>query len=137
MKDKIQRAGIYVSSLAVDGNHIDPALGRRAKRNDYAAKCIELYGKMGIPNIGAQSGTIRGESLSQQVDEIVKVYTEKYFPLCQRYEVRVLWELYAGGPNIAAGPCEGIESPGGALPGPRPPTIVQTLQRQSAKFSVT
>src|SRR5947209_4627372 len=24
IKDKIQRSGIYVSSLAVDGNHIDP-----------------------------------------------------------------------------------------------------------------
>ena len=30
IKDKIQRSGIYVSSLAVDGNHIDPDPARRA-----------------------------------------------------------------------------------------------------------
>jgi hypothetical protein len=30
LKDKIQRSGIYVSSLAVDGNHIDPDPARRA-----------------------------------------------------------------------------------------------------------
>jgi len=104
MKDKIQRAGIYVSSLAVDGNHIDPDPARRQQQNAHTAKCIELCGKMGIPAIGGQSGTIRGQSLGQQVDEIVKVYTEKYFPLCEKNKVRILWEPYAGGPNIATGP---------------------------------
>jgi sugar phosphate isomerase/epimerase len=38
------------------------------------------------------------------VDEIVKVYTEKYFPSCEKNHVRILWEPYAGGPNIATGP---------------------------------
>ncbi len=104
LKDKIQRSWIYVSSLAVDGNHIDPDPARRAKQNEYAAKSIELSGKLGIPNIGGQSGTIKGQPLSAQVDEIVRVYTEKYFPLCEKYKVRVLWEPYAGGPNIATGP---------------------------------
>jgi sugar phosphate isomerase/epimerase len=104
LKDKIQRSGIYVSSLAVDGNHVDPDPARRAKQNEYTAKCIELCGKMGIPNIGGQSGTLKGQPLSTQVDEIVRVYTEKYFPLCEKYKVRVLWEPYAGGPNIATGP---------------------------------
>ncbi len=104
IKGNIERAGIYVSALAVDGNHIDPDPARRAQVNTYAAKCIELAGKMGIPNIGGQSGTIRGERLEQQVDEIVRVYTEKYFPLCEKYKVRILWEPYAGGPNIATGP---------------------------------
>ncbi len=104
IKGNIERAGIYVSALAVDGNHIDPDPARRAQVNTYAAKCIELAGKMGIPNIGGQSGTIRGERLEQQVDEIVRVYTEKYFPVCEKYKVRILWEPYAGGPNIATGP---------------------------------
>jgi sugar phosphate isomerase/epimerase len=104
LKDKIQRSGIYVSSLAVDGNHIDPDPAKRAEQNQYAAKCIELCGKLGIPNIGGQSGTIKGMPLSGQVDEIVRVYHEKYFPLCEKYKVRVLWEPYAGGPNIATGP---------------------------------
>ena len=38
------------------------------------------------------------------MDEIVKVYTEKYFPACEKNKVRILWEPYAGGPNIATGP---------------------------------
>lgn len=104
IKDKIQRAGIYVSALAVDGNHIDPDPARREHQNTYTTKCLELCGKMGIPNIGGQSGTIKGRPLAEQVDEIVKVYTEKYFPLCEKYNVRILWEPYAGGPNIATGP---------------------------------
>src|SRR6476620_2304514 len=55
IKTKIQRAGIYVSSLAVDGNHIDPDPAKRQQQNQYTAKCIELCGKLGIPNIGGQS----------------------------------------------------------------------------------
>ncbi len=104
IKDKIQKSGIYVSSLAVDGNHIDPDPARREKQNTYALKCIDLCGKLGIPNIGGQSGTEKGKPLAEQVDEIVKVYTEKYFPACERNKVRILWEPYAGGPNIATGP---------------------------------
>jgi sugar phosphate isomerase/epimerase len=104
IKDKIQRAGIYVSSLAVDGNHIDPDPAGREKVNTYALKCIELCGKLGIPNIGGQSGTIKGQRLQQQVDEIVRVYSEKYFAACEKNHVRILWEPYAGGPNIATGP---------------------------------
>ena len=104
IQDKIQRSGIYISSLAVDGNHIDPDPARRARQNQYTMQLIELCGKLGIPNIGGQSGTIKGRPLSEQVDEIVREYHEKYFPLCQKHKVRVLWEPYAGGPNIATGP---------------------------------
>jgi len=42
--------------------------------------------------------------LQKQVDEIVRVYTEKYFPVLERNKVRMLWEPWAGGPNIATGP---------------------------------
>jgi sugar phosphate isomerase/epimerase len=104
IKDKIQQSGIYVSSLAVDGNHIDPDPAKREKQNTYTVKCIELCGKLGIPHTGGQSGTIKGAPLAQQVDEIVKVYNEKYFAACERNKVRILWEPYAGGPNIATGP---------------------------------
>ena len=31
-------------------------------------------------------------------------YTEKYFPACEKHKVRILWESYAGGPNVATGP---------------------------------
>ena len=54
--------------------------------------------------IGTQSGTMPGRPLQEQVDEIVRVYTEKYFPVCQKHNVRILWEPWAGGPNIATGP---------------------------------
>ena len=104
IKDKIQRSGIYVSSLAVDGNHIDPDPAKRDHQNQFVVKCIELCGKLGIPNIGGQSGTIKGKPLQEQVDEIVKVYNEKYFAACEKNKVRILWEPYAGGPNIATGP---------------------------------
>lgn len=104
IKDKIRQSGLYVSSLAVDGNHIDPDPARRDRQNTYTVKCIELCGKLGIPNIGGQSGTIKEKPLAQQVDEIVKVYTEKYFPVLEKNKVRILWEPYAGGPNIATGP---------------------------------
>jgi sugar phosphate isomerase/epimerase len=104
IKDRIQRSGIYISSLAVDGNHIDPEPAKRAKQNSYTMQCLELCGKLGIPNIGGQSGTIKGMPLARQVDEIVRVYNEKYFALCEKYNVRILWEPYAGGPNIATGP---------------------------------
>ncbi len=104
IKDKIQRAGIHVSALAVDGNHIDPDPAKREQVNRYTAKCLALCGKLGIAHIGGQSGTMRGRPLAEQVDEIVKVYHEKYFALCETNHVRILWEPYAGGPNIATGP---------------------------------
>jgi sugar phosphate isomerase/epimerase len=104
IKANIQRSGLYVSSMAVDGNHIDPDPAQREKQNQYTIKCIELCGKLGIPAIGGQSGTMKGRPLAEQVDQIVRVYNEKYFPVCEKNKVRVLWEPYAGGPNIATGP---------------------------------
>src|SRR5512140_3575468 len=41
IKQKIERSGIYVSSLAVDGNHIDPDPGAREKINRYTVQCLE------------------------------------------------------------------------------------------------
>jgi sugar phosphate isomerase/epimerase len=104
IKQKVQAAGIYVSSLACDGNHIDPDPARREKQNAYAVKIIELCGKLGVPAIGGQSGTDKNRPLAAQVDDIVKVYTEKYFPHCEKHNVKILWEPYQGGPNIATGP---------------------------------
>ncbi len=104
IKQKVQASGLYVSSLACDGNHIDPDPAKRAKQNAYTVKMIELCGKLGIPAIGGQSGTDKSLNLAQQVQEIVKVYNEKYFPACEKNNVKVLWEPYQGGPNIATGP---------------------------------
>ncbi len=104
IKQKVRSAGIYVSSLAVDGNHIDPDPAARDRQNQRTMKSIELAGKLGVPCIGGQSGKIVGRPLQEQVDQIVRVYNEKYFPLCQKHNVRILWEPYAGGPNIATSP---------------------------------
>jgi sugar phosphate isomerase/epimerase len=104
IKRKLESSGLFVSSLACDGNHIDPDAAAREKQNNFTIKCIELCGKLGIPAIGGQSGTIKGRPLKEQVDQIVRIYNEKYFPVLERNKVRILWEPYAGGPNIATGP---------------------------------
>ncbi len=104
IKDKLAKAGIFVSSLDVGGNHIDPDPAKREAMNQHTIQCLELCGKLGIPYIGGQSGTIKGEPLQKQVDEIVRVYNERYFASCEKYNVKILWEPYAGGPNIATGP---------------------------------
>lgn len=104
IKDKIKRAGIYVSSLAADGNHIDPDPAKRQAQAQRTVQLIELAGKLGVPNIGGQSGKIPGQSMEKQIDEIVRVYTDKYFPACEKNKVRMLWEPWAGGPNIATSP---------------------------------
>ena len=103
-KEVIARSGLYVSSLGWGDNHIDADLSARNRVNEGMVKAIELAGKLGVPYIGTMSGTMPGRPLQEQVDEIVRVYTEKYFPVCQKYKVRLLWEPYPRGPNIATGP---------------------------------
>ena len=104
VKAAVRRSGLYLSSIGANGNHIAPDPAARAKANDYFARAIELTGKLGVAYIGTQSGNMPGRPLQQQVDEIVRVYNEKYFPVCQKHKVRILWEPWAGGPNIATGP---------------------------------
>jgi sugar phosphate isomerase/epimerase len=40
IKDKVRTAGIYVSSLNLGGNHIDPDPAKRATQNQYAMQMI-------------------------------------------------------------------------------------------------
>jgi sugar phosphate isomerase/epimerase len=104
VKQVLDRSGLYVSALGSPMNHIAPDATTRARANADFAKVIELAGRLGVPNIGTASGTMPGQPLGQQVDEIVRIYTDKYFPICEKHRVRILWEPYAGGPNIATGP---------------------------------
>ena len=104
VKQSIRGAGLLLSAVATVQNHIAPDLAVRKTANTYFSKVIELAGKLGIPYVGTSSGTFPGKTLSVQVDEIVRVYTDKYFPLCEKHGVRILWEPWAGGPNIATGP---------------------------------
>jgi len=104
VKAAIQRSGLHVSSLGSTVNHIAPEPGQRARTNADFAKVIALAGRLGVPYVATASGTLPGRPLPEQVAEIVRVYTEQYFPLCQKHKVRILWEPWAGGPNIATGP---------------------------------
>src|SRR5260370_4534030 len=104
VRSTISRSGLRLSVLGTTENHIDPDLEKRARGNLYFQKTIELAGALGVPYVGTASGTMPGKSLNEQVQEIVRVYNEKYFPLCQKPQGRILWEPWAGGPNIATGP---------------------------------
>ena len=104
IKGVIGRSGVSVSALQVTQNHIAADAGQRSRENAYFVKAIELAGKLGVPYIGTASGKDPKKSLAQQVDEIVRVYNEKYFPACEKYRVRILWEPWPGGPNVATGP---------------------------------
>jgi hypothetical protein len=56
----VQNAGIFVSSLDLDGNHIDPDPAKRETQNQYAMKMTELAGKLGVAYTGGLPGTIKG-----------------------------------------------------------------------------
>ncbi len=104
VKQTLAKANMHVSALQIDGSHIDPNPERRAATNEYFVKAIEMAGKLNIRHIGTNSGKDPSKTFQEQVDEIVRVYTEKYFPACQRNNVRILWEGYPGSPNIATSP---------------------------------
>lgn len=104
IRSTLDKNQMHVSALQVDGNHIDPDPQRRAKVNAYFQKVIETAGKLGVPYIGTQSGKDPSKPFLDQVDEVKRVYTEKYFPACEKYHVRILWEPYPEAPNLATSP---------------------------------
>jgi sugar phosphate isomerase/epimerase len=100
----IRQSGLYCSVLGVTANHIDPDPAQRKAINDHTAGVIEIAGKLGVPNIGTMSGKDPSKKLDAQADEIKRVYEQKYFPLCEKYKVRLVWEPWPDGPNVATGP---------------------------------
>ncbi len=104
IKSTIDSAGMHVSALQVTQNHIAPDPEKRTAENAYFVKAIELAGKLGVPYIGTASGKDPAKSFQDQVDEIVRVYNEKYFRACEQNHVRILWEPWPEGPNIATSP---------------------------------
>ena len=92
VKSTIDKAGISVSALQVTQNHIAADPAKREQENAYFIKAIELAGKLGVPYIGTASGKDPSKSLDEQVQEIVHVYTDKYFAACEKHHVRILWE---------------------------------------------
>jgi sugar phosphate isomerase/epimerase len=104
VKDTLQKAEMHVSAFQITQNHIAPDPAKRAQENAYFVKAIELAGKLGVPYIGTASGKDPAKPFQQQVDEIVRVYNEKYFRACEQNKVRILWEPWPEGPNIATSP---------------------------------
>ena len=104
IKQTIEKAQMHVSALQVTQNHIAGDADKRAGDNAYFVKAIELAGKLGVPYIGTASGKDPSKPFQQQVDETVRVYNEKYFPACERNHVRILWEPWPEGPNLATSP---------------------------------
>jgi sugar phosphate isomerase/epimerase len=104
VKATLQQHQMHVSALQVGGDSINPDPARRARSNHYFVKAIELAGKLGVSYIGTQSGKDAAKPFQQQVDEIVRVYNEQFFPACQQYKVRILWEPYPEAANIATSP---------------------------------
>lgn len=105
VKRSVQASGLHLSVIGChQPNHIAVDAAERARANEYFVRAIELAGALGVRHVGTVSGKITGAPLNKQVEEIVRVYSEKYFPLCQKHNVRILWEQWVGGPNIATGP---------------------------------
>ncbi len=104
IKQTLTKYQMNVSALQASQDHINPDPDRRKADNDYFVKLIELAGRLGIPYIGTSSGTNVAKPFEQQVDDIVRVYTERYFAACEANKVRILWEPYPGGANIAINP---------------------------------
>ncbi|MBV8811189.1 MAG: TIM barrel protein, partial [Acidobacteriaceae bacterium] len=84
LKGVLQKFDMHVSALQIDGNHIASDTERRKSVNDDFVKAIELAGKLRIPYIGTQSGRDSNMPFQDQVNEIVRVYNEEYFPACER-----------------------------------------------------
>jgi sugar phosphate isomerase/epimerase len=104
LRTTLEKAQMHVSALQVTQNHIDPDPSKRDEQNAYFVKAIDLAGKLGVPYIGTASGKDASKPFHQQIDEIVRVYNEKYFPACERNRVRILWEPWPEGPNLATSP---------------------------------
>lgn len=103
-RSAIAQSGIHLSVVGATNNHVAPDPDHRAQENANFVKVIEIAGKLGAPYVGTASGTMPGRPLKEQVNEIVRVYEQHYFPVCEKYKVRILWEPWPDGPNVATGP---------------------------------
>lgn len=104
IRTAVDQSGIYLSVVGSTNNHIAADAATRKRENDHFKGVIEIAGKLGAPYVGTASGIRRGKTLKEQAAEIVSVYEAEYFPLCEKYKVRILWEPWPEGPNIATGP---------------------------------
>jgi sugar phosphate isomerase/epimerase len=104
VKATLTKSQMHVSAFQATLNHIPADPDARARENNFFVKTIELAGKLGVPYIGTASGKDPAKPFQQQIDEIIRVYNEKYFAACERNHVRILWEPWPEGPNLATSP---------------------------------
>jgi sugar phosphate isomerase/epimerase len=104
VKTTLEQHQMHVSAFQITVNHIDPDPQKREQINNYVAKAIEMAGALGIHYIGSASGKDASKPFDQQISEIVRVYNEKYFRACEKNHVRILWEPWPEGPNLATSP---------------------------------
>jgi len=108
VESALQASGLYLSNTAMVVNHIAPDPAERKRENDYFVKVIGLAARLGVPYVATVSGFMTGQPFEKQVDEVVRVYEEKYFPLCEKHKLKILWEPWPGMPdrpvNLATGP---------------------------------
>ena len=104
VKSTLAKYQMHVSALQLAQNHISPDADKHARETEYFTKAIELAGKLGIPYVGTCSGKDTQKPFQSQVDDIVRVYNEKYFAACEKHDVKILWEPWPGGPNLAVSP---------------------------------
>ncbi len=104
VKSTLEKNQMHVSALQVGDDPISPDTPRRERSNQYFVAAINLAGKLGVPYIGTQSGKDASKPFPEQIDAIVRVYNEKYFPACERNHVRILWEPYPEAANLATSP---------------------------------
>ncbi len=104
VKSTLKANGMHVSALQVTQNHISADAGKRDAENAFFQKAIELAGRLNVSHIGAMSGKNKALPFPKQIDEIARVYNEKYFPLCEKNKVRICWEPWPEGPNLATSP---------------------------------
>lgn len=100
----LARTGLHLSSLMSVENHTAPDLTLRRRVNDGFVRTIEKAARLGAPYVATVSGSMPGRKFEAQVSEVVRVYTERYFPVCQKHGIRILWEPWPSGPNLATGP---------------------------------
>lgn len=104
IKKTLAQYSMNVSAFQITVNHTAPDAAMRQKANGYFVKAIELAGKLGVPYIGTASGKNTQLPFQQQIDEVVRVYNERYFAACEKNHVRILWEPWPEGPNLATSP---------------------------------
>lgn len=108
VKSAVEGSGLHLSACAVVVNHTAADPAERKRENDYFIKVMKLAAELGTPYVGTVSGFTAGVPFAKQVDEVVRVYEEKYFPLCEKHKLKILWEPWPGRPNrpvnLATGP---------------------------------